>query len=430
MRDDGRSGRDPVRRAGSRLKGLVVIALGVILTHGIGWTGDGDVCDLTTKACDRPAVTSTSAARTPSGAIDVAEQRVAIRHAPVNGVDHAPITIVAYTDFPCRPCAKALRVLDQMLETYPDDLRVVLKSYPGSTATETLLLHEAALAAGEQGQFRPMAERLQAHPGPLDRAAILTIAKGLRLNTKSLLTALDTQRYRSSVLQNLTEARGFGVTSAPTLFINGRRVVGARSFGELKQIIDEELGLANTASPSDHDQTVVGVDTAGAPVKGPADAAITIVEFSDFQCSFCARAVATVADVLQRYPTQVKWVFKHFPLEIHPDAPLAHEAALAAGAQGKFWEMHDRIFQSQQAIKRGHLVTYAEELGLDVARFTADLDSRTFKARVEQDVAEGHRLGLQGTPTFLINGRRFTGTRSVNEFVQLINEQLEEMGGP
>ena len=226
------------------------------------------------------------------------------------------------------------------------------------------------------------------------------------------------------------EAKGFGVTAAPTFFINGRKLVGARSVSDFQRIIDEELGLTKTVQvpqlqPSVPSRPpVVEIDIGDAPVKGPQDAPIVIVEFSDFQCPFCARALPTVENVLQRYPNQVRWVFKHFPLDFHADAPLAHAAALAAREQGKFWEMHDLIFLRQRAMKRNHLIQYARELRLDVDQFIADMDSGKYRAQIDQDIVEGRRLGVNGTPTFFVNGQRLVGARPMSDFVTLIENQL------
>ncbi len=111
------------------------------------------------------------------------------------------------------------------------------------------------------------------------------------------------------------------------------------------------------------------------PMKGPADAKVTIVEFSDFQCPFCSRVVPTIEKILKDYPKQVRLFFRHNPLPFHQNAPLAAEAAVAAEAQGKFWEMHDKMFANQQALDRAGLEKDAQEIGLDMTKFKAALDS-------------------------------------------------------
>src|SRR5438477_4994316 len=139
---------------------------------------------------------------------------------------------------------------------------------------------------------------------------------------------------------------------------------------------------------------------ADGPAMGPANVKVTIVEFSDFQCPFCSRVVPTMQQVEKEYGSKVRVVFKHNPLPFHADAPLAAEAAVAAEAQGKFWQMHDKMFANQQNIKRPDLERYAQEIGLDVGKFKAALDSGAGKARVEADEKVAAQVGANGTPNF------------------------------
>ncbi len=144
--------------------------------------------------------------------------------------------------------------------------------------------------------------------------------------------------------------------------------------------------------------------------RGPANAPVLIEEFSDFQCPFCARSVATIEQVLKNYPKQVKVVFRHFPVaESHPNALLAHMASEAAGRQGRFWEMHDLLFANLRRVSRPDLVGYARQLGLDVTAFEAGLKDRALFNRVEADYEEGLTRQVRATPTFFINGRKVEG---------------------
>jgi protein-disulfide isomerase len=156
-------------------------------------------------------------------------------------------------------------------------------------------------------------------------------------------------------------------------------------------------------------------------VRGSADAPVTIVEFSDFQCGFCARATQTMARVMAVYAGKVRWVLKHYPLDFHREAPLAHRAALAAGAQGRFWEMHDALFSEQRSLARADLVARAATLGLDKAKFTADLDDPRFQPILHRDKAEGEGVGVDGTPTFFINGERVVGAAPYETFAAAID---------
>jgi protein-disulfide isomerase len=159
----------------------------------------------------------------------------------------------------------------------------------------------------------------------------------------------------------------------------------------------------------------------------PPPEAIHIVLYSDFQCPFCASFAPTIRRLQRESIDGVNTTieFKNFPLSFHPNAQLAHRAAMAAKAQGKFWEMHDLLFANQRSVQRSDLVGYAKELGLDLARFERDLDSDHTKQLIAAEVAEGNRLGITGTPTYVVNGRRYTGTRP---FEQLKGAIVKEAG--
>jgi protein-disulfide isomerase len=174
---------------------------------------------------------------------------------------------------------------------------------------------------------------------------------------------------------------------------------------------------------------IIEVSAEGAPFKGPQNAPITIVEFSDFQCSYCKRVLNVLDQVLERYPDKVKLAFRDFPiLNIHPHAQKAAEAAHCAAEQGKFWEYHDLLFEHQDAIPTANFAEHAKALGLEVAAFQACLDSQKFKAKVERNYADGVKAGVSGTPAFFINGRLLSGAQPFDAFKAVIDEELERLG--
>jgi protein-disulfide isomerase len=143
-------------------------------------------------------------------------------------------------------------------------------------------------------------------------------------------------------------------------------------------------------------------------VQGAEDAPVTLVEYGDYQCPYCGAAHGVVKAVQQRLKTKLRFVFRNFPLtQAHPMAELAAEAAEAAGAQGRFWEMHDALFENQRRLGQELIESLVERLGLDAARFESDLEQRTFQSRVKHDFMGGVRSGVNGTPGFFINGVRF-----------------------
>ena len=165
---------------------------------------------------------------------------------------------------------------------------------------------------------------------------------------------------------------------------------------------------------------------AGDASKGGGSAApIQIVEFSDFQCGFCSKVLSSLKEVESAYGEKVNVTFKHFPLGFHKDAPKASEAALCAGEQGKFWEMHDALFENQKALGADKLAGYGEGIGLDAAKLTACLDEGKFTDQVAADMAAGAAAGVSGTPAFFINGRFVNGALPFEAFKEVIDEELK-----
>ena len=174
-----------------------------------------------------------------------------------------------------------------------------------------------------------------------------------------------------------------------------------------------EISKAMDASPKAHRPKLledpIKIPVAGAPVKGPEDARITLVEFSDFECPYCAAAVREVDSIMAAYPKDVKLIYKQFPLSMHPHAEFAAEASLAAREQGKFWEMYELLFKNSRTLTLNGIFAMAKELGLDMDKFKADLDSAKFKKEVEKDIADGEAANVYGTPAFYINGKQYNG---------------------
>ncbi|GFE90497.1 DsbA family protein [Steroidobacter agaridevorans] len=140
--------------------------------------------------------------------------------------------------------------------------------------------------------------------------------------------------------------------------------------------------------------------------RGPAHAPVTIVEYGDFECPTCKQAAPSLKLLLSRFPEQVRIVFRHFPLEeVHPHALCAAEASEVASAQGKFWEMHDLLFVNQLHLKSNQLQHYAEQLNLDMARYSAEMDDEIYRQRIREHIDSGRRSGVRGTPGIFVNGQ-------------------------
>ena len=169
----------------------------------------------------------------------------------------------------------------------------------------------------------------------------------------------------------------------------------------------------------------VPISIQGDPARGAANAKVTIVEFSDFQCPYCSLAAPKVLSLVDLYPKDVKVVFKQFPLDMHRQARLAAEASLAASAQGKFWQMHDRMFANFRQLSRENILRWAGESGIDIARFTQELDAHKYGPVVEKELNEGMNAGVMGTPSFFINGKRYNGPMEPDVVKQYIDAELK-----
>jgi len=156
-------------------------------------------------------------------------------------------------------------------------------------------------------------------------------------------------------------------------------------------------------------------------IQGGEKAGSTLVEYGDYECPYCGDAWAMVKELQEQLRNKVRFVFRNFPLtDKHPHAEHAAEAAEAAGAQGRFWEMHDLLYQNQEALEDENLAEYAAELGLDAERLIREVQAGAYSARIREDVDGGVRSGVDGTPTFFINGVRYEGSYDLDSLVSAL----------
>ncbi len=171
-------------------------------------------------------------------------------------------------------------------------------------------------------------------------------------------------------------------------------------------------------------QKIHKIELGDAPIRGSESAKITIVEWADFQCPFCVRVNPTLEQIRKEYGDKVRFAFKHLPLSMHAKARAAHQASEAAHRQGKFWEMHDRIFASPKDLSPETYLRYAGEIGLDIDKYNSDLSSSSVRKVVDADLAMARELGVSGTPSFFINGRFLSGAQPYGSFARVIDEEL------
>ncbi len=370
------------------------------------------------------------------------------------GDPNAPVRIVEYTDFQCPFCQRHhVQTLPQIVTNLIETGRVhySFKDLPlENIHPEARLAHIAARCAGEQEAFLPMHDALfeqqERWSGTGINAELIfnEMATELTLDEDSFGQCLSERRYDTAVQANIDEAISFDITGTPFFLIDGYPVNGAQPYelfefavahaeeGTLAEAYrTEEPQAQPTAAPPPTD-IVVNLENSFAI--GDPDAPITIVEFTDYQCPFCARHfIQTLPHLKANYIDEgiVYYVFKDFPLtQIHPQAFLASEAARCAGDQGEYLLMHDMLFANQQ--RWGHnnaaddFIGYATQLGLEAELFAECLTTRQYETAVQADLDEGLINGVRGTPAFIINGTLVSGALPTETFDQAIQYFLAE----
>jgi protein-disulfide isomerase len=399
-----------------------------------------------------PAAPARPANRPPA---DPSVYRVPLEDSPAEGNPEALVTLVEFSDYQCPFCKRGDATVKELQQQYGQKLRVVMKQFPLSFHPHARPSALAALAAGQQGKYWGMHDRLFANPQAEDDAGLEQSAKELGLDLNKWKADLASPALAKVIERDQALGGQLGVTGTPAFFINGRKVVGAQPAEQFRAVIDEELAkaealtrsgvsakdvythqmqnaLARAAAPAAPGQPPaptgprkVAVPN-DAPAFGPKAAKVTIVEFSDFQCPFCSRVEPTVKQIKDTFGKDVKFVWMNEPLPFHSFAKGAAQAAVAAGLQGKFWPYHDKLFENQTALDRAHLEQYAQDLGLDVSKFKADMDSKAVQDKVEADAREASQVGANGTPNFFINGVQLTGAQPFEQFKSVIGQQLEK----
>lgn len=396
------------------------------------------------------------------------------RNQPSKGARDALVTIVEFSEFECPFCSRVGPTLTQLMEDYRGKIRIVWRNNPLPFHQNAGPAAQAAMEAFAQGgdaKFWALHDKLFQNQRALTRADLERYAQEVGLDMNRFKAALDSNAHQSKVTADQALATQIGAQGTPNFFINGRQLMGAQPIEEFKKVIDDEIRRAEAlratgipatriyaeltknartspapaagagagapdrpAQPARRQpdpNAVYKVAVGDSPALGPADALVTVVQFSDFECPFCKRVEPTVASIVERYGRDVRIVWKNNPLPFHEKATPAAEAAMEAYAQGgaaKFWAMHGKLFnmtdaQARPALERADLERYATELGLNMARFRAALDNHTHKAGIEADQQLARSLGASGTPSFFINGRNLRGAQPLEAFTRVIDEE-------
>jgi protein-disulfide isomerase len=375
------------------------------------------------------------------------------------GPAHAKVTIVEFSDFECPFCNRSEPTVKGVLKKYGKDVALVWMNQPLPFHANAMGAAIAFQAAARQNQDKAweLHDKMYDNFKTLARPEIEKYAGEVGLNVAKLKKDMDDPKIKAEVEQDQKVAGQVGANGTPTFFINGRELVGAQPADAFEKIIDDELkkvdelmkkgtsikdgyktrleeaarapapapaGAPAPAAPEGKQDIKLG----DAPVKGPASAKVTVVVFSDFQCPFCSRAVPVMKEIEDNYKGKVRLAFKQQPLAFHDKAHLAAQAALAANEQGKFWQYHDKLFANQAALDRPALEKYAEELGLNMPKFKAALDTGKYKDKVDSDAKEAAAVGATGTPTFFINGTKLVGAQPFPAFKTIIDQELKGKG--
>ena len=416
------------------------------------------------------AVDADGAGSGEGGGDGVERFRVPVDGQPSKGPDDALVTIVEFSDFECPFCSRVGPTMSQIMNDYRGKVRIVWRNNPLPFHRNAGPAAQAAMEAFEQGgsaKFWAMHDKMFENQRELTRENLEKWGQEIGLNVGQLRAALDNNEHQAKITADQQLATRIGARGTPHFFINGRRVQGAQPVEAFKEIIDDEIrrgealvsagtarnrvyadlmrnalaeaqpeqpAAAPDAPPERRQQpdpnAVYRVPVEGRlPQKGPNDALVTIVQFSDFECPFCGRVEPTMAQIVQQYGNDVRIVWMNNPLPFHQNAGPAAQAAMEAFDQGgseKFWAMHGKLFENQRAIARENLEQYAQQIGLNMAQFRQALDNNEHQAAIteQQNLARG--LGASGTPSFFINGRNLRGAQPFEAFKAVIDQELEK----
>ncbi len=431
----------------------------------------------------KPSAGTTAPSAAPEAVAKAAAPEAAaganLANAPSTGPVDAKVTIIEISDFQCPFCSRAFNTLEEIRKEYPKDLRVVFVNQPLPFHQNAKPAAIAAIAAHRQGKFWEMYAKLFSNQQQLSDENYKKWAQEVGCDMKKFEADLKNPDVAKQVDRDQAVANALGVHGTPGFFINGVNVSGAQPKENFKKIIDEQITKANdevakgakgpdlmakltkannpaladnmikwvfqgVQPPADApgatppggkkdqpdplaDKTVWKVPVFGhEPVNGKADALVTLVWFTDFQCPFCSKVQPTIEKIEADYKDKVRVVFKNLPLDFHKLAMGAAEAGNCANEQGKFWEMEKNMYENQQGLEAAQLPERAKAVGVDMAKWQKCMDAHKFKADVEKDQAAAEKVQATGTPAFFINGRKLSGARPFEDFKKMIDEELEK----
>ncbi len=403
------------------------------------------------------SVNSEASAPSNNGPGQLDAERIPVGNSPVLGPNNALATVVIFSDYQCPFCSRVEETLQRLRREYPNDVRFVWKDNPlpfHDKATPAAEAAREAFAQGGNEKFWRFHDILFQNQQNLERADLERYAQQVGLNMTRFRAALDNHTHTAAIDRDKQLASTINAQGTPNFFINGTNIVGAQPFERFKALVDAVLARARTITPrnevyrrmvadpvaspdapqqpqqpqqpqrQEDPNAVYNVPVGNSPAQGPANALVTLVLFSDFQCPFCSRVETTLRTLRTRYGNDLRVVWKNEPLPFHDRARPAANAAMEAYAQGgnaKFWQMHDVLMEHQQNLTDADLERYAQQVGLNMDRYRAAMTGNTHAAQIDADHALAQRVEANGTPHMFINGRRLVGAQPEDAFVRVID---------
>lgn len=338
------------------------------------------------------------------------------RQIPASPAPTDRLEIVVFSDFQCPFCGQFAQPIRELQAKGVEGVRttVTFKNFPLSFHPYAQLAHQAALAAGEQGKFWEMHDLLFVNQSALQRDDLLRYAGKLGLDMERFRKDIDSERLTLVIDHDKAEGNKLGVNGTPTFFVAGKEYSGARSFDQLKQLVQGEQRRRQAVSEI----------TDALMSKGPADAPVTLEFFADLESPVSRSASYVLDELMSQYAANIRIQFRNFPLAFHPQAGLAHEAAMAAARQGHFWELANYILDHQESLREQDLIAYAGRLGLDQARFAEVIQQHRYAPRVDADLGEGFKRGVRGSPVIFVNNKRIDGVPSLETLTKYVETEL------
>lgn len=345
----------------------------------------------------------------------------------IRGPQDAVLSIEQFSDFYCGYCKKQAHVLKQLVENYPGKIRWIFRHHPSSPEPGygSFPIHEASLCAGEQGKFWEFHDFVYA----LEQNADLNqISAAIHLNQAPFEKCLAESRYRNVILKDIDESIAREVEGTPSFFIDGELVTGFRPYEFFEERLDPVKREARKAARKKAEEDFlkkVNLKEAGRPILGSEKATVVISEFSDLHCSYCAGTAKTIKKIAEAYPQDVRLIWRHFPLPMHPNSPFAHLASECAHEQGKFWEFQEKVFSNSNAAQSfADFEKIANELKLDSEKFKACYENPATKKKIENDILIGAYKKISMTPTLFVNEEKVVGEKSFEDFSAIIQRHL------